>query len=191
MIDAKSWGTNIRLSSTVGDPAGRSIILFVVLLLWLLLLLLLVLLLLLSFSLLLLLSSSSSSAYYGASDYNNKRQCYRLSMPKGSSGDAAVKSPCVLVAPICLAVLGCCGNHMFPRHLDVLPAGTSWACHKADKSYLKSNLVYHYELGLEIWSTHRGTVVHVQVQTVYHSDTISSRFPIRVRIQYIFSTFFT
>ena len=100
-LEAKSWGTHIRLgiTVTVGDSACRSMRILVALLLWF---------------------SCYTATTHGASASDNKQQCCWLSMSIGSSGGTAVSSAALVAAPFvwryllavapvcCFASLLCC-----------------------------------------------------------------------------------
>ena len=104
VLEAKSWGTHIRLGTTVDGAAFRSMLLLVVmLLLW--------------------FSCYTATAHRSSSANNNNQQCCWLSMSIGSSSGTALKSAAFVAAPFGLAVLACCGHRSFPRQLAVLPHG--------------------------------------------------------------------
>ena len=102
VLEAKSWGTHIRLGTTVGDAACRSMLILVVLL-WFS-----------CYMVLLLLIRASA---------DNIQLCCWLSVPIGGSGGTAVKSAALLAVPVGSAVLACCGHRLLPRQLAVLPDG--------------------------------------------------------------------
>ena len=102
VLEAKSWGTHIRLGTTVDGAAFRSMLLLVVmLLLW--------------------FSCYTATAHRSSSANNNNQQCCWLSMSIGSSGGTAVKTAALVAAPLGSAVLACCGHRSLPRLLSVLP----------------------------------------------------------------------
>ena len=94
MLEAKSWDTHVRLGTTVGDAACRTILILVMF--W--------------FSCYILRSTA-----HRVSANDSKQQCCWLYMSIGDSGGTAVKYAALVAAPFGLAVLACIGPRLLPR----------------------------------------------------------------------------
>ena len=103
VLEAKRWGTQIWLGTTVGDAACRSVLLAVLLLF------------------------RCYTVINRASAINNQQCCW-LSMSIGSSGGTAVKSAPLVAAALGLAVLAVLLDGMVPGVVCPGLRVLGWSC---------------------------------------------------------------